>query len=87
MIITKSSLDRTEKAENNFKNIKESIKGLYEILNLTLNKDDLYHELAMENLTGLYQNLVEMLLNDYGLRKLIEKLHDQEIDLDIKLEE
>ncbi|MGQ4874145.1 MAG: hypothetical protein ACP6IY_08750 [Promethearchaeia archaeon] len=76
-----------EKAEQNFENIKEAIKGLYEILNITLTakEDEFYYKAGLDNLTGLYQNLLEFLLNDYGARHFMKKLRNNEVDLDIVL--
>ena len=79
--------DAIEKAFKNFDNIKESIKGLYEILNINLDEDDIYSEAANDNLTGLYRNLLELLVNDYGLRHFIKKLRNSEVDLNIVLNE
>lgn len=78
-----------EKAEKNFKNIKESIKGLYEILSINFedSEENLYFEAGEENLMGLYQNLVELLTNEYGLRQLLKKINKSEIDLNIVLNE
>ena len=87
MIETKYIKDAKKKALKNFDNIKESIKGLYEILNINLDEDDIYSEAASDNLTGLYRNLLELLLNDYGLRHFVEKLKNSEVDLNIVLNE
>ncbi|MFX1348965.1 MAG: hypothetical protein ACFE92_09870 [Promethearchaeota archaeon] len=76
-----------EKAEKNFENVKDAIKGLYEILDLTLSKDDFYYEAGKDNITAIYKNLVELLLNDYGLRHLLKKIQNSEIDLNIVLNE
>jgi hypothetical protein len=77
------------KAEKNFDNIKESIRALYEILIMISDKteDNFYLEMAEENLSGLYLNLLELLANDYGLRKILKKLRNSEIELDIILDE
>ena len=76
-----------EKAEKNFETIKEAIKGLYETLDLALNKDDFYYEVGKENVTAIYKNLIELLLNDYGLRHLLKKIQNSEVDLNIVLNE
>lgn len=76
-----------EKAEKNFENVKDALKGLYEILDLTLSKDDFYYEAGKDNITAIYKNLVELLLNDYGLRHLLKKIQNSEIDLNIVLNE
>ena len=78
-----------EKAEKNFLDIKESIKGLYDILSIGLaDKDDqIYYEAGKENIVGLYKNIIELILNDYGLRKVVKKIKDSDIELDIVLNE
>ena len=76
-----------EKAEKNFETIKEAIKGLYETLDLALNKDDFYYEVGKDNITAIYKNLIELLLNDYGLRHLLKKIQNSEVDLNIVLNE
>jgi len=76
-----------EKAEKNFENIKDAIKGLYEILDLTLRDDDFYYEAGKDNITAIYKNLIELLLNDYGLRHLLKRIQNSEVDLNIVLNE
>jgi hypothetical protein len=79
--------DMTEKAEQNFSNIKESIKGLYEILNINFSENDFYNQIGQDNLIALYQNLIELLLNEYGLRKIIKKLGNSELTINIPLKD
>lgn len=75
-----------EKAMMNFEKIKESIKGLYDVLNLGVS-EELYHNAGMENLEGLYKNLLELLVNDYGLRKVVKKIQASEVEVDITLDD
>ncbi|TFF69231.1 MAG: hypothetical protein EU516_00980 [Promethearchaeota archaeon] len=75
-----------KKAEVNLENIKKSIKGLYEILNINFSDEDIYFKLGQDNLLGLYENFLDLILNEYGLRKLVKKIKDSEIDLDIALD-
>jgi len=75
-----------KKAEENLENIKKSIKGLYEILNINFSDEDIYFKLGQDNLLGLYENFLDLILNEYGLRKLVKKIKDSEIDLDIALD-
>jgi len=88
-MIDSYTINATEKAEKNFRNIKESIKGLYEILSINLedSEDDPYFRAGEENLMGLYENLVELISNEYGLRHFIKKIKKSEIDLNITLNE
>ncbi|MFX1399479.1 MAG: hypothetical protein ACFFAS_20835 [Promethearchaeota archaeon] len=87
MIESNYTKDATKKAFKNFEKIKASLKGLYEIININLNEDDIYFEAANDNLTGLYRNLLELLLNDYGLRQFTKRLRNSEVDLNIVLNE
>jgi len=80
------TLEMKKKAEENLKNIKKSIQGLYEILNINFSDEDIYFKLGQDNLLGLYENFLELILNEYGLRKLVKKIKDSEIDLDIALD-
>lgn len=66
-------VNQQSKAEENFENIKESIKGLYQILKIS-SDDDTFCKMGMDNLEALYKNLLELLLNDYGARQLMKKL-------------
>ena len=76
MTQTNFTNNMVEKAEDNFENIKESIRGLYDILNLTLTgkDDEIYYEAGKDNIKALYKNLLDLLLNDYGLRKVVKKI-------------
>jgi len=75
------------KAEKSFENIKDAVKGLYEILELSLSEDDFYYEAGKDNITAIYKNLIELLLNEYGLRQLLKKIQNSEVDLNILLNE
>lgn len=87
MIESNYTKDATKKAFKNFEKIKASIKGLYEIININLAEDDIYFDAASDNLSGLYRNLLELLINDYGLRQFTKKLRNSEVDLNIVLNE
>jgi hypothetical protein len=87
MIESNYTKDAIKKAIKNFENIKASIKGLYEIININLDDNDIYSEAANDNLSGLYRNLLELFINDYGLREFTKKLRNSEIDLNIVLNE
>ena len=76
-----------EKAVNNFENIKTALKGLYEIMDLCVSEDELYYEAGKENIEALYKNLIELLLNEYGLRQLVKKINSSDVDLNIVLNE
>ena len=78
--------DLSEKADMNFENLKKSIQGLYEILKITLDKEDLYYKLGLDNILGVYQNFLELMLNDYGARQFMRRLRNSEVSIDIPLD-
>ena len=82
-----NSFRSKEKAETSFENIKDAVKGLYEILDLSLSKDDFYYEVGKDNITAIYKNLIELLLNESGFRQLLKKIQNSEVDLNIVLNE
>jgi hypothetical protein len=82
-----NSLKSKEKAVKNFENIKDALRGLYDILDLTLSDNEFYYEAGKDNITAVYKNLIELLLNEYGLRHLLKKIQNSEVDLNIVLNE
>ena len=86
MEIPNFTSEMKRKAEENLENIKKSVQGLYEILNINFSDEDIYFKLGQDNLLALYENLLELILNEYGLRKLVKKIKDSEFDLDICLD-
>ncbi|MHA1148907.1 MAG: hypothetical protein ACTSR8_11775 [Promethearchaeota archaeon] len=87
MVVSNFTAELEDKAEQNFENIKEAIKGLYNILNITLTEkdDEYYYNAGLDNLKGLYQNLLELMLNDFGARRFMKRLRNSEIEIDIPL--
>lgn len=82
-----NSFKSKEKAEKNFENIKDALKGLYEILDLSVIEDDFYYEAGKDNIKAIYANLIELFLNEFGLRQLLKKIQNSEVDLNIVLNE
>lgn len=82
-----NSFRSKEKAKKNFENIKDAVKGLYEILDLSLSEDDFYYEVGKDNITAIYKNLIELLFNESGLRQLLKKIQNSEVELNIVLNE
>ncbi|NVM17132.1 MAG: hypothetical protein HWN80_05400 [Candidatus Lokiarchaeota archaeon] len=75
----------TKKALNNFENIKECIQGLYEILKITLSSENMYFNMGQDNIEALYENLLELMINDLGTIEFMKKLKSAEVDLDLPL--
>jgi len=77
--------ESTKKALNNFENIKECIQGLYEILKITLPSENIYFNMGQDNVEALYENLLELMVNDLGTIEFMKKLKSAEVDLDLAL--
>jgi hypothetical protein len=77
--------DSNEKAIGNFENIRESLKGLYEILMINFSENDIYFKIASDNLVALYQNFLELTLSENGPKIIKRKLRNCELELDIPL--
>jgi len=76
----------TKKSFHNFEKIKECIQGLYEILKINLPPEDIYLELGQDNIEHLYENLLELMVNDIGTVEFMKKLKSAEVDLDLPLD-
>jgi hypothetical protein len=78
--------DSAKRALANFENIKECIQGLYDIMKITLTPDNIYFHIGQDNIEALYQNFIELMINEMGAKQFIQKLKRSEIDLDIPLD-
>ncbi|MBY9010367.1 MAG: hypothetical protein KGD74_10930 [Candidatus Lokiarchaeota archaeon] len=76
----------TKKAIINFEKIKECIRGLYEVLRITLPSEDVYFKIGQDNIEHLYENLLELMVNETGTIEFMKKLKSAEIDLDLPLD-
>ncbi len=83
---TNFTADLSDKAHANFENLKKSIQGLYEILQINMDAEDIYYKMGLDNIIGIYQNFLELMLNDYGARQFMRRLRNSEIDIDIPLD-
>jgi agmatine/peptidylarginine deiminase len=78
--------ESTKKALNNFENIKECIQGIYEILKITLPSENTYFNMGQDNIEALYENFLELMINELGTVEFMKKLKSAELDLDLPLD-
>ena len=84
LIKSNTVVNTTEKAMKNFEDIKKSLKGLMEIASISANSEnDIYYQLARDNIIVLYHNLVDLIFNSEGIKELKDKLKESKIDFDI----
>lgn len=80
-------LELTKQAISNFENIKECLKGLHDILQITLPSNNVYLKIGEDNIEALYENFLELITNESGAKEFIAKIKRSEIDLDSPLED
>jgi hypothetical protein len=85
MIRPNAAMDSSESALKNFHNIQESIKGLFEIISINLSEKDIYFKLAADNIEALYQNFLDLIMNENGAHLIKKKLKNAELEADIPL--
>ena len=85
MIKPNTTMESTDQAVKNFENIKESLKGLYEIMSINISQNDIYFKLASDNLIGLYHNFLDLMLNENGAKQIKKKLRNCELEADIPM--
>jgi len=79
-------IELTKQAIFNFENMKECLKGLHEVLKITIPSNNIYLKIGEDNIEALYQNFLELMTNEVGAQEFIAKIKRSEIDLDIPLE-
>ena len=78
--------ESTKLAMTSFENIKEAIQGLYEILKINLPHENIYLQMGQDNMEALYQNLLELMVNELGTIEFMKKIKNAEIDLNLPLD-
>lgn len=72
-----------EKAVKSYNNIKKALKGLMDIVRISNPSDnDIYFKLAQDNIIVLYHSVVDLIMNDNGIKQLKKKLRESEISKD-----
>jgi hypothetical protein len=66
--------------EDNYENIRESLKGLDEILKINFLDNNIYYQLAMDNLKAVHDNVLDLLKHTYSPREVRIKLREIEYE-------
>ena len=67
-----------ENAMKFYENIKESLQGISEILNITLHENDFYHQAGNDNLKALNDNVLDLLKHFFTPREVRIKVREIE---------
>ena len=65
-----------------YKNIREALAGLSEIITINFNEKDFYHAAAVDNLKALHANVLEILNASFTPREI--RIHLREVEYDEK---
>jgi len=63
-----------------YKNVREALAGLSDIIAINFNEKDFYHQTAMDNLKALHDNMVEVLKVSFTPREIRMRLRELEFD-------
>ena len=73
-------------AVKKFEKIKETIKGLYDILKIiTPSENDIYFKMSIDNISVLYQNMLDLISNDNATKQLSKKMESSELIAELPL--
>ena len=75
---TKSDL---EKAWAHYEKIRDSLNGLYDILNMNLDEENIFYQCAVDNLESLKETIIDLLKKDYNPSEIKIKMRELEFDM------
>lgn len=77
----RSSSDDIEKAWEYYEKIRESLTGLYEILSMSMDENNIFYQCAVDNLENLKLTILDLLKHDYNPKEIQKKLRDLEFTI------
>ena len=77
----KSSSDDLEKAWTYYEKIRDSLTGLYEILSMSMDENNIFYQCAVDNLENLKETILDLLKKDYNPKEIQKKLRDLEFNI------
>ena len=77
------SLDdsKLEKAWDYYEKIRDALDGLFEILTLNFDENDIFYQCGVDNLERLKETIMDLLQHDYNPAEIKRKLRDLEFDV------
>ncbi len=79
-MIAKNAEEKLDDAMVNYERIRESLVGLYEIVNINFSERDFYHQAATDNLKALNENIIEMMKQFNAPREVRIRMRELEFD-------
>ncbi len=73
-------IKKLEDAMKSYENVRDSLTGLYEIININFSKKDFFYEAAIDNLKALNENIIKILKRSNPPREVRMRLRELEFD-------
>ena len=70
-----------EKAWVYYERIKDSLNGLFEILNVSMDKNNPFYQFALDNIKNLKDTIIDLIEHDYNPAEIKRKLRDLEFNI------
>ncbi len=70
-----------EKAWEYFEKIRNALNGLFDILCINFEEDNVFYKCGVENLNGLKETIMDLLKHDYDPSEIKKKLRDIEFNI------
>ena len=77
----KDSQSDLDKAWEHYEKIRDSLNGLYEILNMNLDNENIFYQCAVDNLEILKETIIDLLKKDFNPTEIKIKLRELEFDM------
>ena len=69
-----------DEAFENYHKIRECISGLNEIFDINFLDNNIYHQMGMDNLKALHDNIIELMKHTYTPREVRIRIREIEYD-------
>jgi len=73
--------DKLDRAWSYYEKIRDALNGLFEILSMSLEEDNIFYQFAVDNLVNLKETIMDLLKHDYNPAEIKRKLRDLEFDI------
>ena len=70
-----------EKAWDYYEKIRDALTGLYDILSMSMDKNNIFYQCGLDNLENLKDTIVDLLKHDYNPGEIKRKIRDLEFDM------
>jgi len=80
-MVNRDSQSDLDKAWEHYEKIRDSLNGLYEILNMNLDDGNIFYQCAVDNLEILKETIIDLLKKDYNPTEIKIKLRELEFDM------